>query len=190
MIVISPMTRILHFQFSLRTLLVLFVVVSCPMSLFAVRLHRAQEQKKTVETIQSLGGSVYYEHQLHTSWTWEPNSPIGLRHIVGNDFFQRAVYVDLSDNVVHCLRDAVRHTHPPGTFEALPTYVEDDSLVYLTRRPSIESLYLSNTPISDAGLGYISQLSNLKILNLENTLVTDKGVEKLQRALPFCKIER
>ena len=51
-------------------------------------------------------------------------------------------------------------------------------------------LNLWSTKVTDAGLVHLEGLTNLKGLNLRKTQVTDAGVEKLQQALPKCKIRR
>jgi hypothetical protein len=51
-------------------------------------------------------------------------------------------------------------------------------------------LWLNDTQVTDAGLECLKGLTELEWLNLKNTQVTNDGVNKLQRALPHCKIER
>jgi hypothetical protein len=41
----------------------------------------------------------------------------------------------------------------------------------------------------DAGLEHLATLTHLKSLSLVDTQVTDAGVNKLQQALPMCKIK-
>jgi hypothetical protein len=42
--------------------------------------------------------------------------------------------------------------------------------------------------INDDGLEYLKGLKNLRVLLIRWTKVTDAGVEKLQQALPNCRI--
>ena len=51
-------------------------------------------------------------------------------------------------------------------------------------------LYLNGTEVGDAGLAHLEGLTRLGFLILSDTEVTDAGVEKLQAALPKCKISR
>jgi hypothetical protein len=48
----------------------------------------------------------------------------------------------------------------------------------------------SPTKVTDVGLKHLTGLTNLRSLSLINTKVTDEGVEKLQKALLNCRIER
>ena len=50
-----------RFQFSLRSLLVLTVVVSIPFSWLAVEMKRAREQREAAKEVQSLGGIVMHD---------------------------------------------------------------------------------------------------------------------------------
>jgi len=53
----------------------------------------------------------------------------------------------------------------------------------------VTRLSLHRTQITDAGLKDLAKLQNLKVLDLSNTKITDAGVAKLQKALPFCRID-
>ncbi len=75
------------YQFSLRTLLVAFMVLGVPLSWFAARMERTRKQRKAVEAIQRLGGSVEYDRHM-PSLTW-------LRCWLGNDFFDEVETVDV-----------------------------------------------------------------------------------------------
>ncbi len=44
-----------------------------------------------------------------------------------------------------------------------------------------------NSPV-DSGLEHLEKLTSLEWLHLNDTQVTDAGIEKLQRALPKCRI--
>jgi hypothetical protein len=67
--------------------------------------------------------------------------------------------------------------------------ITDTGLVHLNGLTRLEILVLSFTKISDAGLDHLKRLTNLKKLDLTQTQVTNESVEKLQEALPNCKIE-
>ena len=50
--------------------------------------------------------------------------------------------------------------------------------------------WIEGTKVTDPGLMHLKGLTNLRILYLERTKVTDAGEEKLQAALPKCRIRR
>ena len=61
------------FQYSLRTLLLLMLLVSIGMSWVAVRMQRARRQREAVKGIERLGGGVMYDYQFDQS----PSQPPG-----------------------------------------------------------------------------------------------------------------
>ncbi len=70
------------------------------------------------------------------------------------------------------------------------TKVTDAGLVHLQGLRQLQRLGLSGTDITDAGLVHLQGLRQLKDLSLEETQVTDAGVNKLEYALPNCKVSR
>ena len=60
------------FQFRLRTLLTAVLVLSLPLSCFAVRMDRARRQREAVEAIKHIGGEVWYDYQAATDYYWIP----------------------------------------------------------------------------------------------------------------------
>ena len=69
------------------------------------------------------------------------------------------------------------------------TRITDAGLVHVSRLTQLYSLDLENTQISDTGLAHLTGLSQLLVLQLLNTRTTGAAVEKLQQALPNCKID-
>jgi hypothetical protein len=71
--------------------------------------------------------------------------------------------------------------------------VTDNDVQYLTARRigrELKSLDLSGqTGVTDAGVKYLRHLVTLQNLNLQGTGVSDEGIERLQKALPECRIE-
>ncbi|MFP6613292.1 MAG: leucine-rich repeat domain-containing protein [Pirellulales bacterium] len=70
----------------------------------------------------------------------------------------------------------------------LNTKITDAGLVHLKGLTNLEVLNLTRTKITDAGLVHLKGLTGLLFLYLNRTKVTDAGVNKLQQALPKCKI--
>ena len=69
------------------------------------------------------------------------------------------------------------------------TKVSDAGLANLKDLQNLNYLNLYQTGITDAGLAHLESLTGLKNLYLWQTKVTEAGVEKLQKALPDCKID-
>ena len=155
-----------RFQFSLRSLLVLVVVVAVPCSWFSAEMKRAKRQQEAAAAIFEAGGLVFYDIQFVGSGINKPK-PAWLLELMGGDFFWQCDSVDLSrGNVTDVV---LRHVE------------------VLTR---VECLSLGHTALTDGGLRHLEGLVHLRSLDLGETEVTPAGVAKLQQALPNCKITR
>jgi hypothetical protein len=69
------------------------------------------------------------------------------------------------------------------------TTIRNSDLEHLKGLNQLQNLSLGATKVTDDGLEHLIGLSQLQKLNLTKTKVTDTGVDKLQRALPQCKID-
>jgi len=65
----------------------------------------------------------------------------------------------------------------------------DADLSRLTDLMELERLNLQGTSITDAGLRNLEKLSRLTEVNLQSTGVSAAGIDRLQTALPKCKIQ-
>jgi hypothetical protein len=68
------------------------------------------------------------------------------------------------------------------------TQVTDAGLAHLKGLKRLVLMNLQGTKVTDAGLTHLEGLTRLRGLYLSRAKVTDAGVEKLQQALPNCKI--
>jgi hypothetical protein len=64
----------------------------------------------------------------------------------------------------------------------------DAGVPALTELPNLEVLTLNHTQVTDAGLGPLTTLPKLNDLDLTGTRVTQAGADKLQVALPKCRV--
>lgn len=186
----SPKRRL---QFRLRTLLIAVLVLSLPLSWFAVRMERARRQREAVEAIELLGGFVLYDWQLTpppTGMTVQQAKPYPLwtRRLIGDDFFDEVLVVSLapSDEVPPPDLNNLRVPDPPSSEEH--RRVGDSDLNVLAVLKHVQLLILSHTHVSDEGLKCLHAMANLEVVFLEDTHVTPEGVKKLQEVLPNCKI--
>ncbi len=177
------------FRYSLRTLLLAFVVVSVGLAWFTARMKKAHRQRAAVTTIVSLSGLVIFDDQPDdlTAAPSESSVPRWLRNLLGEDFFRTAVHVVAFNDAT---MEAVRDLSEIRRLDFVGGPASDAGLVHASRLSRLEVLNLSDTQITDAGLEHLAGLTQLRELSLRGTYVTDQGVQKLQSALPNCRIER
>ena len=156
------------FQYSLRTLLVIMVIVACVLSWKMNQLHK---RRSAVEAIKALGGHVSYNYQFDAN-----NSPIEgnspgpdwLCRLAGDDFFASVVGVSLSRRDI---ADVTPLADLPNLkWVGLSTTSVSD-LTPLAELADLRKLDLLTTQVSD--LSPLSKLTNLEGLILDNTAVRD-----------------
>ncbi len=189
----------LRFQFSIRSLLVLTVVVAVPCSWLAVEMKKAREQMDAVEVSEGLGEFVIYDWQGVDanglpSFDDQPPGAACLRTLLGDDFFDEVaiVYVPAGAKA-EATNAGLKHIESLPQIKTLSlsdTEVTDAGLEHLKRLTRLKELDLNRTQVTDAGLERLKHLSKLQVLGLKETQVTAAGVAKLQKALPNCKITR
>jgi hypothetical protein len=164
-----------RFQFSIRSLLVLTVVVALPCSWMAVEMKEARQQREVIFAIENAGGTVHYHWEVDTDSRLLPNpgppGPAPLRRLLGKDFLDAVVVVDLGKDFVTC-----------GTgqrFDPLP--VSDAVLEQLVGLPQFQRLGLRRREIADAGFERITELDQLKEIDLSGTNVTNATLGRLRR---------
>jgi len=194
-------------QFSLRTLMVLVLLISVPLGWLGMKMREAREQQAAADSIRSFGGWVEYESEQEPAddeypsvafgldARFERRGPAWLCGWLGDDFFVRIIAVNgESDGVLeHAarlphlsnLRVGPLHRKP---FASYP--VTDAGLKHLKESSQLRELMLNQTQVTDAGLTHLSGLTGLQKLDLSSTKVTAAGCAELQKALPNCEIHR
>ena len=182
----------LRFQFSLRSLLILFVVVALPSGWMAMGAKQARRQSVMLGKVVALGGSVqddwwfcFYVGKEERGWP---------ERFFGDEFVHDINMVDFR-NVALDDRRLARLCETDGMETVLYLWLErtkitDKGLGALRRLARLRTLGLSGTAITDAGLEHVKALGTLRFLDLSETKVSDGGVKRLQEALPNCRIGR
>ena len=130
-----------RFQFSLRSLLVMVVVVALPYSWLAVEMRQARLQKEAVDMVVSLGGSVFHDERR----TFDANSgmlpnattPEWLWNLLGEDFFAAA-------------------------FQIFPFTMSYQAWEPVEDEARLKALWLSYTTVTDAKLEYLKVFPQLQ----------------------------
>lgn len=177
----------LRFQFSIRTLLLLTVVVAIPSNWLAVEMKRAKEKEAVVESLRKMGGIVLYDYQAND---YMPvRTPAWLYNVFGNSFFSE-VYNILLDGTKVTNDDllCLQKLQQARVLTLNSTTITDTGLKHLETLERLEHLDLSNTQVTDGGLKHLKEWYNLRHLRLSKTHVTNAGVAELQKALPGCNI--
>jgi hypothetical protein len=172
-----------RFQFSLRSLLALVLVVALPCSWLAVECQRANKQRLAAAAIEREGGDVVYDYEhdaFHVSLAnAQPPAPGWLRRALGDDFF----------SVITCVRCGRRPTADRTYLRDLTqlqwlslSYVSTSSLDLecIVEAASLTTLFLDDTRVTDSDLRHLRHLKNLRNLSLSNTPVRDAGLEHLE----------
>ena len=170
----EPPQRSRWFQFRLRTLLIAVLVLSVPLSWFAVKMDKARKQRKAISALSDLesrpvyvyqDGTQIYEMNLKILYEYQdvsqrpiqtPNRPTWLRQLVGGDFFHDVTYVDISN-----------------------TYADDSSLIHLKLFPKLRYLNLKRTLVTDVGLKQLREFNRLEDLDLPDQVTAD-GLRQLK----------
>ncbi len=161
------------FQFRLRTLLIVFLVLSLPLSWFAVRMESTRKQREAIAAIRKAGGRVHIEGTLWSAPDW-------VRAVSGDGY-----YVDIAVGSP----DADFGDEEAKYFKDLPNLrglqlgglqITDAGLENLRGMPHLWKLYLNDAKITDAGLKHLAGLSGLRMLVIGGMPVTDTGLAHLK----------
>ena len=184
----SPTPR-RRFRYSLRTLLLVFLVVSLGLGWFTARMRKAARQRAAVSAITSLSGVVSFDDEPAEFEGPPARSPAPrwLKDLLGDDFFRTAVRVLAFNNGT---MEYVADLPELRRLDFVGSPATDAGLVHVRWLSRLEELNLADTQITDAGLEHLQSLTRLRRLHLRGTQVTDAGVKRLQQALPDCQIQR
>ena len=194
-------------QFSLRTLLVLVLLISVPLGWLGMKMREAREQQAAAEAIRSFGGWVEYESEeepvaddypsvaFRLDARFERRGPAWLCGWLGDDFFVRIIAVNGESDGV--LEHAARLPHlcslsvgPLCRVYGASYPVTDAGMKHLKESSQLRELMLNQTQVTDAGLTHLRGLIQLQHLDLSGTQVTAAGVAELKGTLPKCEILR
>jgi hypothetical protein len=176
-----------HFQFSIRSLLVLTVAVAIPFSWLAMEMKWAREQKAAGEMLTKDEGWVQYDDEYDESLC--PPALRWMREHLGHDFFNNVYGVEFSETKATDTELVyLRSLTQLRLLFIYNTTVTDAGLEHIKGLTQLLLLVLKNTNVTDAGLEHLKGLTQLQRLDIRYTKVTDDGVRKLQKALPNCKI--
>lgn len=165
----SPRRRRLRITLRLSMALVLVLGI-----LMGWQVNKARKQKEAVAAVKASGGSVRYHWEFvngKLAKGTQPNAPKWMRRLLGDEFFQEIVQVNLHTTVDNST--GKRH-------ELASVDRADDLLALLGNHQEIRMLSLQGRQVTDESLRSIGQLENLEHLQIFYAgRVTDDGIAHL-----------
>jgi len=178
-----------RFQFGIRSLLVLTVVVAIPFSWLAVEMKAAREQGRLVNLIRTAGRQVEYDFQLDARLLFlantQPQGPKWLHSSLGVDFFADIVLVGSKPQMGFTGVSQLNTTTviPPANDHG--TDIETAALLAIVKDwHRLRWLDLEATQTTDPDLENLRGLAELEWLSLENTQITDTGLKSVVATCP------
>ena len=162
--------RLLHrpFQYGLRSLMLLVVVVAILCSWIAIEMRQERKQRAVAEEIGKLGGKT----ETEVTWLGRLLRDDSLVSVTQANLFCTAIN---DTELLH-----FQELRQLRVLEFTNTKVSDAGFAYLQGMRRLEVLVLNDTRVSDANLARLEGLSQLLVLVLDGTEVTDAGLVHLQ----------
>jgi hypothetical protein len=176
----KPFSR---FRFGLRAFFAL-VTALCLCLSFVV--HRAEKQRRAVQAIEAMGGTVWYEDEPIYALNLLRRAKIKQlddhHDQITRHYLHAVTEVRLEDAAIN--DETLRQISSLTTIKVLEldrTNVTDEGMSLVSSLPELRSLSLANTKITDAGLVWLKNAQQLRTLQLSYTAVTDQGMEQVKQ---------
>jgi len=166
-----------RFQFSIRSLLVMTVVVAMPFSWLSVEMNRAKKQRDAAAVFRNCGGTVEFGWMFHWTPNAGPKGQVWLNELLGEDFFNDVVFVAGVSN--DASMQSLKGTTSVEAFDLSGTQITDAGLQHLAGMSQLDTLSLDNTRVTNAGLVHLAGLPRLQRLCLRSTAISDAGLQHL-----------
>lgn len=171
-------------RFSIRSLLVVVLLLSLPLAYLGMKIRGGQLQHSVAARITELGGTVVFDHHLDDAGTVDvarkPGAPKWMRDLFGESYGSYVVAVNLhSSEVSDDDLQQFGHLSKLSGLNLGCTDITDQGLSHLATLHNLESLDLHRTRVTDRGLAHLADMSQLVTLNLGGTKITDEGLKHL-----------
>jgi len=163
-----PKPKLRWYQFSLRTLLTVTLVLSVFFGWVGWRIQRAKKNRELRDEIQSWGWSDYPTFER----------PFWLQDLFHDPGVVLAVagYSEVGDSELMRLKEMTGLK----LLRLSDTQITDAGLEHLNGLADLQILDLAGTQVGDTGLEHLEGLPKLSQLDLSGTRVTDVGLEHLK----------
>lgn len=172
----------------------------------AVVVHPVHVERNANLAIAHLGGAVVYDYEVDLNELADrhvfhalsrrrvnPPGPRWLVRIVGEEYFERIVAVDLRDREVgRGDLEAIAKLKELRYLNLYGATLSEDATQALAKCESLEELSLDDTSVNDVSIQPLLALRRLRILGLARTRVTDAGLKRMKGNLTsgLCNLER
>jgi uncharacterized protein YjbI with pentapeptide repeats len=169
-----------RFQFGIKTLLTLMVVVAVVGGWFAWKWEMAKRQRDAIAGILNLEGQVWCDYRSNPT---TPPESTSFSDVLGQGFFGSVAVVGISFAGTEVSDAWLRHLKGMSQLQSLDlqsTCVTDTGLSHLEGMTQLRQLSLNDTQITDGGLEHVKGLTQLRRLSLDTTQITDAGLEHIK----------
>ena len=183
-------------RYKLRTLLLLTTLLAI---LCGSVVNRADQQRRTVELVQRLGGMLYFDYQYTGSDVSVTKTKQAISYS-SNRIGTEPISVMASQGTMGVggtIADSrvkksswprwLRRLFRAESFRAVSfvsitaTDLSEADLMAIGRLKSLKALHLARTNVTDEGLKHLRGLTRLKVLDLGDTAITNDGLRHLAR---------
>jgi len=171
-----------RFQFSLRTLLIVVLVLCLPLGWLGEKVRQARRHQETVKAIEEAGGYVGHEYEV-----------LGLDL---GDVDYVGLGRDSGDAELEDLKEQLEGLTGLRALDVDCCYgITDAGMEHLQGLNNLKWLNISHTKVTEAGLEDLKGMTNLEVLYVcclykadKPEKISDEDFKKLQEALPNCRI--
>ncbi len=167
----SKKRRLRWFQFSLRTLLLLTLVLAVLLATWKTSVQPYVAQKRAADKLAKIGAEIELA----------PGEPSWMRSLLGEAYTMDVVMVRL-EGKEFADRDLAPLADLPQLQRLFLDYVPitDEGLKQIEHLTNLREISLGKTRVGDAGLAHLAKLRNLQSLDLSGNAITDRGVAHLR----------
>jgi hypothetical protein len=181
------------FQFSLRSLLLLMLVVAMAFSLLAKEIKNAEEQRLAFDAIKGFG-DLAYDWQSGPDGRRirdaQPPAPKWLCDLFGVNFFGEITAASIRPGVIasEAGMETLERLSRVEHLDLVGGRITDAGLRHVQACARLKTLRLLGVQATDRGMEYVSGLKNLETLFLVGSHVTDRGFERFSGLLHLKRL--
>jgi hypothetical protein len=176
----------IRFQFSLRTFLVVLVLGTATLGLWA---RRTGEQRRLVRILQGVG--LRFTYDLDRDRSTFSYARLWLASRIGKDWLAVPIDVKARSEYESIYADDLVTLAKLRSLRAVDltlTPTDDNGLAALARLPRLERLSLNGTLVTDQGLAHLDDCQSLRELRLGRSLVTPLAASAFAGKHPQCEV--